>query len=257
MPDESQYQYQDDFSSHSEPMHDSAQRRHKASKTIAVILDYLSKSGKDGRDLSLLDIGCSTGFMSQAYAQHFRHVTGVDIDRSAIEHAAQRFSADNVEFLVRDSMNMGFADNSYDVVTCTHIYEHVPDSCRLIAEIYRVLKPGGICYFTASNRLRLIEPHYNLPLLSVIPKRLAHPYMRWTGKGDSYYETHLTYWGLRRLVKDFELCDYTLEVVRDPDRFSASEMVREGSLKQRLANAVFALAYWICPSYIWILRKPV
>jgi len=152
-------------------------------------------------------------------------------------------------------MNTGFDDNSFDAVTCTHVYEHVPDSEQLVKEIYRVLKPGGFCYFSAGNRFVLMEPHYRLPLLSVIPKKLAHYYIRWTGKADFYYENHRSLWGLRRLIRDFELHDYTLEVIRDPVKYHATEMVRPGTLKQLVALSVLKAMYGICPTYIWILRK--
>ncbi len=228
MPEKLQYKYQDDFSLlQQDAMYDSERRQHKARKTIAVIQDYLSQTGKDARDLSLLDIGCSTGYMLQAYGQYFGHVTGIDIDKTAVEHAMQKFSSETVKFFAKDSMNTGFAERSFDVVTCTQIYEHVPDSTVLMSEIYRVLKPGGICYFAAGNRLQLIEPHYRLPLLSVIPKRLANYYIRWAGRAESYYETHLSYWGLRRLVREFDLFDYTLKVIRNPAKYSATEMVRD------------------------------
>ena len=258
MPEKLQYKYQDDFSHlQQDAMYDSERRQHKARKTMAVIQDYLSQTGKDARDLSLLDIGCSTGYMSQAYGQYFGQVTGIDIDQSAVEHAIQKFSSGTVKFFVKDSMNTGLAERSFDVVTCTQIYEHVPDSTKLMSEIYRVLKPGGICYFAAGNRLQLIEPHYRLPLLSVIPKWLANYYIRWAGRAESYYETHLSYWGLRRLVREFDLFDYTLKVIRNPAKYSATEMVREGSLKQKLALGILVFAYWVCPGYIWILRRPL
>ena len=181
----------------------------------------------------------------------------IDIDQSAVEHAIQKFSSGTVKFFVKDSMNTGLDERSFDVVTCTQIYEHVPDSTKLMSEVFRVLKPGGICYFAAGNRLQLIEPHYRLPLLSVTPKWLANYYIRWAGRAESYYETHLSYWGLRRLVREFDLFDYTLKVIRNPAKYSATEMVREGSLKQKLALGILVFAYWVCPGYIWILRRPL
>ncbi len=52
----------------------------------------------------------------------------------------------------------------FDVVTCTHIYEHVPDAQRMMDEIYRVLGTGRrLCYFAAENRIRLWDGHYDLP----------------------------------------------------------------------------------------------
>jgi hypothetical protein len=76
------------------------------------------------------------------------------------------------------------------------------------------------------------------------------------GKGQQRYETHRTLWGLRRLVKDFDVTDYTRAVARDPERFEATEMIRPRSWKQRAALATLSAAYWAFPTYLWILRKP-
>jgi SAM-dependent methyltransferase len=140
-------------------------------------------------------------------------------------------------------------------VVCNHVYEHVPDAKRLLDEIYRVLKPGGVCYFAAGNRLNLIEPHHRLPLLSVMPKPLAHLYLRLLRNGNRYHETHLTLWGLRRLVSSFAVVDYSIPIIKHPERFAASEMVRPGTLRQKIAASVLSTAYWLCPTYIWVLRK--
>jgi hypothetical protein len=91
----------------------------------------------------------------------------------------------------------------------------------------------------------------------MLPKAAADLYVRVTGRGQQRYETHRTLWGLRRLVRAFEVTDYTRAVVRDPEKFEATEMVWPGSPAQRIANATLTVAYWAFPTYLWILRKPV
>jgi hypothetical protein len=118
-----------------------------------------------------------------------------------------------------------------------------------------VLRPGGICYFSAGNRLMWIEPHYNLPLLSVLPRPLAHGYIRLAGKARYYHEKHLTYWGLKRLVKRFTRIDYTASLVNEPDRFNTGYMIPPGSLKAAVAGKLVKYAYWAFPGYIWLLKK--
>jgi ubiquinone/menaquinone biosynthesis C-methylase UbiE len=237
-------------------MFDETGRLRKARKTVVVILDALRQFRVEPGASRLLDIGCSTGILTRHYAEFFGEVVGVDIDDGAVEWASLNRAADNLCYEVGDSMNLPFSGDEFDVVTCTHIYEHVPQAQRMLDEIYRVLRPGGICYLAVENRLRFWDGHYNLPLVTVLPKALADIYVRVMGKGQQRYETHRTLWGLRRLVKDFDVTDYTRAVARDPERFEATEMIRPRSWKQRAALATLSAAYWAFPTYLWILRKP-
>ena len=52
------------------------------------------------------------------------------------------------------------------------------------------------------------------------------------------------------------MTDGSLRVVRDPERFHATETVGPGSLKQTVSLALLEAAYWLCPTYIWIPRTP-
>jgi len=246
-------EYQENFSKiHSDSsLHDVTVREQKAKKVISVLQDYLG----DLKSLTALDIGCSTGLMTVLYAEKFRNIIGIDIDRPAVEFGIQNNSRTNAQFYVKDGMDTGFEDRAFDVIICNHVYEHVPDCTKLMAEIYRLLKVRGVCYFAACNRLRLIEPHYQLALLSVVPKAVAHIYLRVSNKGTFYYEKHLTLWGLRKLVSHFTLVDYTLKIVRNPEKFHATEMVKPRSLYQKLALTLLGIAFWISPSYVWLLEK--
>jgi len=220
---------------------------------VAVFEDFLAGPLVE---CDILNVGGSAGAIDNYLADHFRRVVCIDIDEAAINHARRSFEKDNLEFLVGDALGLSFADESFDVVVCSHVYEHVPDPEKMFSEIFRVLKPGGVCYFSAGNRLMWNEPHYNLPLLSVIPRPLAHLYVRTSGKAKFYHEKHLSYWGLKSLVKDFERIDYTLRLVEDPARFGTDYMVRPGSLKATVARMMATWAYWALPGYIWLLRRP-
>lgn len=234
-------------------MYDRKARERKA-KTMVVVLSDFFEPGL--RSLSVLDVGSSTGIIANYLSRYFGKVVGIDIDEPAIEFAGDNFEKDNLKFAVGDSMNMDYPENMFDVVICAHVYEHVPDANTLMEEIYRVLKPGGVCYFAAGNRLNVREHHYNLPFLSVIPRPLAHVYIKASGKGTFYYEKHLTYWGLKKLVCNFELIDYTKKVIENPKLFHADYMIKHNTKKARLAKLIVNYAYCLCPSYIWLLRKP-
>jgi hypothetical protein len=100
-----------------------------------------------------------------------------------------------------------------------------------------------------------MEADNHLPLLSVLPRPLADRYMRITGKGDRYYERTMSVWELRRLVSRFEVRDYSLRVLQEPERFHMTELVRPGSMKQRAAIVALRAAYWLFPTFIWMLVK--
>jgi 2-polyprenyl-3-methyl-5-hydroxy-6-metoxy-1,4-benzoquinol methylase len=243
---------QTDFSrQYAAAAYDEIARKRKARKVIAILRDAVG----DLSSQRLLDIGCSTGFMTREYAACFRETIGSDIDASAVGFARTRDTEDSVNWIVSNSEALPLDSESVDVITCTHIYEHVPDPAKLMREIHRVLRPDGVCFFSAGNRLSLMEPHYRLPLLSVVPKPVAHWYLRVLGRGRHYYETHLTYWGLRELVGRFEILDYTLHVVDDPVKYCADDMLKPGGAKQAAARLLLRSAYWLCPTYLWVLRR--
>lgn len=245
--------YQRRFSeNHPEAVFKRDAREMKAKTAMAVLKDYFET---DLRSFSILDVGCSSGIMAHYFSRHFGEVVGVDIDVSAVQYAKANFQKDKLEFNIGDAMNIRRPKNRFDIVICAHVYEHVPDAPRLMAEIHRVLKPGGICYFSAGNRLAVKEPHHNLLFLSVVPRYVAHLYMSLAGKGTFYHEKHLSYWGLKRLTHNFERIDYTKRIIRKPELFHADYMIKPSGMKSALARLIVDHAYWICPGFIWLLKK--
>lgn len=172
--------YQYGFSDKGTAMFEKLGRQRKAITMVRVLSDYLDK---DLRPLAVLNVGGSAGIIDAYLSRHFGLVVGIDIDEKAIAYAKRNFQSDNLTFEVGDGMRLDYAPNLFDVVICSQVYEHVTDASTMMAEISRVLRPGGVVYFAAGNRLMLIEPHYNLPLLSVIPRSLSHLYLKLSGKG--------------------------------------------------------------------------
>ena len=227
-------------------------RERKAHTMLAVLKNFLKE---DLKRLRLLDLGSSTGAIAYYLANHFGQVIGADIDGGAVNFATENFHKANLKFALIDGMNLAIRDSVFDVVIWAHIYEHVPDAKRVLGEIRRVLRPGGICYFAADNRLQVWEPHHRLPFLSWLPRPMSHLYLRLAGRGNAYQEKLVTYESLRVLVREFLVVDYTPKIVRSPTLFCADYMLAEGSLKHKLANWAIKYAYGLFPGYIWLLQK--
>lgn len=245
--------YQLDFSDGNAAMFAQQDRYKKADTMLAVLSDHFPEGVSP---LRVLTVGCSAGFIETRLAENVRSVVGVDIDAPAIQFAQNEHVRDNLQFVVGDAMNLAFPPSAFDVVICSQVYEHVPDASKMMSEILRVLRPGGVCYFAATNRFCIMEQHYFLPFLSVIPVSLAHVYLRATGKGRHYYERHLSYFGLARLCNAFVRIDYTRQLVRDPARFKTTYLFSGKPLKALVAKVMLRCAYWVFPGYVWLLRKP-
>ena len=237
---------------HADVYYGKTNRERKASTIVSILQDYM---GEKLANSFVLDVGSSTGYVDNIIADSAAYVEGLDIDEEAINFAKENKKKNNLKFRIANAMNLNYENESFDIVICNHVYEHVLDDVGLMDEIYRILKTDGICFFTAGNRICIIEPHYKLPLLSLMPRALAHIYMRITNKGEYYHEKHRSYWGLRKLVKRFVTKDYTKQLILFPERFKVSYMIKPESLKQFAARMLVKYLYFLCPTYVWVLEK--
>ena len=185
--------YQPGFYAHSEGVRDEEQRLRKAAK-IRLALQNFGLLAGDG---VCLDVGSSSGIMTAQLAPLFGQTIGLDYDVLALAEIAP---ADRVavDYLRGDAMRLPFADGCVDVVICAQVYEHVPDDVQLFAEVYRVLRPGGVVFFSGPNWLFPVELHYNLPFLHWLPQTWANRLLQVLGLDDQYYEMSRPIRRLRR-----------------------------------------------------------
>ncbi|HET7762041.1 MAG TPA: class I SAM-dependent methyltransferase, partial [Phycicoccus sp.] len=203
-------------------MLDEQARRKKAAKIVAVVRHALGVGDLGG--LRAVDVGCSAGFIADELALAGARTSGVDIDEPGLARARERFG-ERVDFRLARGEDLPFDDGSVDLVVLNHIYEHVVDPEAVVADIHRVLRPGGLLYLGVGHRWQVLEPHHRLPFLSWLPQDAADRYLRLAGKGEHYYEHYYTPAGLRRLVGAFDVWDYTASVLADPQAFSADDNV--------------------------------
>lgn len=248
-----QHTYQRDLSLHSPILLDFNHKKPKVDKMLSILRD--AGVIRENRKKLAVDVGCSIGFFTSALAPYFDDVIGFDIDTHALHMAKKQSMENNTRYLTGDSMSLPLSENCVDLIVCNHVYEHVSDPKRMFAEIYRVLTADGVCYLGSASRLTIIEPHYGLPMLSWLPKSLAHLYMRAMRKGDFYYENLRTYWGIKRLIGNFYVVDYTLKVIAEPDSFSARDLFPKRGFLEKIPLTVWKTFYWVLPTYIFLLSK--
>lgn len=78
--------------------------------------------------------------------------------------------------------SLPFADETFDLVTTFQTLEHVRDVNACLAELVRVLKPGGVLYARAPDYNCFFEPHYRLPFLPKMRRDWAEAYLRQMGR---------------------------------------------------------------------------
>jgi ubiquinone/menaquinone biosynthesis C-methylase UbiE len=97
--------------------------------------------------LSVLDVGCGTGvFAARIRAAVPRsRVWGLDLVSAMLSQGRARWRSDpeHIAAVQGDSEQLPFPAGAFDVVTCANSFHHYPHQDRAVAEMYRVLKPGG------------------------------------------------------------------------------------------------------------------
>ena len=122
---------------------------------------------------TVLDVGCGQGRLVSTLSCQAAFVYGVEAHRPSIERAAaQLASRQNVLLLLGTALDLPFDNASLDVVCCAEVLEHVPSPQQLLAELYRVVRPGGCCTLSTPNGWIQWWPHpYQLANLALRPRR--------------------------------------------------------------------------------------
>ena len=155
------------------------------SRSAAEYADFVLPSVRDGD--RVIDVGCGPGSITVGLAQVAGDVTGVDLDESEFTDArayAAEHGIDNVKFVEGSIYQLDFADASFDVCTLFSMMETLDDPLAALAEVHRVVKPGGLVGASSIDYGGLILHGPDEPLL----RRFYELRLQlWEAQGDVHF----------------------------------------------------------------------
>ncbi|MFC3153397.1 bifunctional 2-polyprenyl-6-hydroxyphenol methylase/3-demethylubiquinol 3-O-methyltransferase UbiG [Litoribrevibacter euphylliae] len=167
----------------------------------------------------VLDVGCGGGILAESMARRGADVTGIDMGEAPLSVAqlhALEMGVDNVNYKQVPVEQLAEEQpQSFDIVTCMEMLEHVPDPSSVIQACARLVKPGGHVFFSTLNRnpksflFAIVGAEY---ILQMLPKG-THEFkkfikpselIRWTRQAQlkAHESVGLTY---NPLTKDYKL----------------------------------------------------
>ncbi|QNM96434.1 bifunctional 2-polyprenyl-6-hydroxyphenol methylase/3-demethylubiquinol 3-O-methyltransferase UbiG [Chitinimonas koreensis] len=133
--------------------------------------------GMPAAGLRVLDVGCGGGLLSERFAALGCEVTGIDRSRPTLDAARAHAERAGLPIRYQEACAeaLPFAAGEFDLVICCDVLEHVDDLDAVVAEIARVLKPGGLFFFdtinrTLRSRLIAVQLAQNCALTRLLPR---------------------------------------------------------------------------------------
>ena len=132
--------------------------------------------------LSVLDVGCGSGWFSREAVRRGARVTSLDIALRLLHETRRKVETGRVN---GDACALPFADGSFDLVISSECIEHTLDPRLALREIHRVTRPGGRLLVTVPNQVW----HFSATIAHVFKLRPYEGYEHWLG-----------WWEIRRLL---------------------------------------------------------
>ncbi len=118
------------------------------------------------RDKQVLDAACGLGYGSYILSAVAKQVTGIDLSEEAVKYAGEKFRLESVQFEMRNAVESGLPDASFDVIVSIETFEHIPPEYGepFLDELKRLLKNDGLLILSTPNR----------PVFSALTKTADH-----------------------------------------------------------------------------------
>ncbi len=146
-------------------------------------VSYIEQQAGQLEGRKILDIGCGGGILAEALASRGAEVTGIDLAEMSLKVAKLHLHESSLDIDYQMVSAEEFAAthaNSFDLITCLEMLEHVPDPASIVNAAASMLKPGGDLFFSTINRnpksfaLAIIGAEY---VLNMLPKG-THDYSK-------------------------------------------------------------------------------
>lgn len=210
-----------------------------------IIAEHLQTEDKG----MILVAGAGSGYEAVLINKEFQLKTfGVDLNIDLNNQFPK-----SLDFLlqVQDISSLAFAENTFNLVYCYHVLEHVPDHMAVLKEINRVLIPGGILYIGFPNKNRLISyigTSQKVSGLEKIKWNINDYKYRLQGKFENVYGAHAGFTE-KEFIKDASSVFETIYPVRNQYMFLKYPnlgVVLTFIVKTKLEDFLFPSNYFIC-----------
>ncbi len=168
------------------------------------VVEFLSNVGVAVAEKSVLDLGAGLGGMSEELVLCGARVTAVEPGEAWAELTRRRLERRSGQFHVLRTVgeSIPLPANSMDLVVSLQVLEHVSDPARVLAEVFRVLRPGGHFYLACENYLAFREAHYQVPWIPLLPKSIGSLYLRVLGRSPQFLQQAVTYTTYPGVLRD-------------------------------------------------------
>jgi O-antigen chain-terminating methyltransferase len=160
--------------------------REDVKNSLKIYLEEIREHFGGNLNIRTLDLGCGNAEWIELLAENgYRNNTGIDSNRYVIENI-KNFGFNIIESGACEYMK-NVPDNSYDLITCMHVVEHLElyEIIDLISEIKRILRPGGLLIMETPNPENIMTSTYYFHLdpthKKIIPPTLLAFYVSFMG----------------------------------------------------------------------------
>ncbi|MGD9403202.1 MAG: class I SAM-dependent methyltransferase [bacterium] len=160
------------------------------------------------QNTKMLEIGIGTGWFPIMCKKEGLQCKGIEISPQLIEYAREFGRRHGIEADVElgNIEDMDIGESVYDIILAESVFEHVEDWRTGLQRTYRALKPGGLLYFSSTNKFSLVSHEYHWPLYGWMPDRWRYK-LRCARQGEQIMKlgidfNQFTFPQLRRAFKE-------------------------------------------------------